>query len=375
MKKTIILFSFSLFIFSCSSSEKREQPAEVKTETDLVVLTEQQAKTAKIKTGKAELRDLSGEIKVNGVLDVPPQNLVSISVPMGGIVKNTDLLPGMKIKKGQILAVIQNIEFIQLQQDYSDFKSQLSFLEEEYNRQKELAKENVNSQKTLSLARSQYESMLSKVNGLRAKLELLGLPVESGSKNFQSTINLYSPVDGFVSQVNANIGSFATPSDVLFKILDTEHIHAELNVYERDIHNIQVGQKVRFTLANEAKERTATVYLVGKEIQPDRTIKVHCHLDKEDNSLVPGMFIKAFIEMGTHPVKTLPSSAILNFEGKDYIFVKRLGKSDQFVMVVVSIGVEQDNFCEVIIPEKYNDSEVVTEGGYFLLSKLKNTDE
>lgn len=189
------------------------------------------------------------------------------------------------------MKVLQNADYIQLQQDYVDNKSQLEFLEAEYKRQQELAKENVNSQKILLQSKTQYQSMLAKVSGLKSKLSLLGISstqIESG--NFQSTISLTAPISGYVTQVNVNIGMFVNPTDVMFKIVDTEHLHAELTVFEKDVPKLKIGQKVRFTLANETVERIATVYLIGREIGEDRTVRIHCHLDKEDGELLPGMY-------------------------------------------------------------------------------------
>ncbi len=379
MMKPIAFFLLALLAVACGSKaeEGKEETHHADAE-NTVELTDEQCSVVGLSLGSIEQKALSGAIKVNGMLDVPPQNLVSISTPMGGFLKSTELLQGLRVKKGAVIAVIQNPDFIQLQQDYVDTKSQLEYLEAEYSRQQELAREKVNSQKTLLLSKTQYQSMMAKVSGLKARLDLLGInagQLESG--NFQNTITLYAPITGYVTQVNVNIGMFVNPTDVLFKIVDTQHLHAELTVFEKDVPKLKIGQKVRFTLANETTERLATVYLIGREIGPDRTVRIHCHLDQEDGELLPGMYLKAYVEAGTQDVSALPDKAVVGFEGNSYIFIPE--PSDEkgtkhFKMIPVTTGVRELGYTEVILPKGFDSRTVVViNGAYDLLSTLKNS--
>ncbi|MBA2610745.1 MAG: efflux RND transporter periplasmic adaptor subunit [Bacteroidetes bacterium] len=382
IKQISMLLIIAVLLSSCGN-KKEETKEEIPHETkfNIVELNQHQFKIAAVTLGKIEMKALSGAIKVNGMLDVPPQNLVSISAPMGGVLKSTELLQGIKVTKGQVIAVMQNAEYIQLQQDYIDFKSQLEYLEAEYNRQQELAKENVNSQKTLLQSKTQYQSMMAKVGGLKSKLAMLGInanQIETG--NFQNTITLTAPISGYVTQVNVNIGSFVNATDIMFKIVDTEHLHAELIVFEKDVPKLKIGQKVRFTLANENEERIATVYLIGREIREDRTVLIHCHLDKEDTELLPGMYLKAYVEAGTQTVTALPEKSIVSFEGKNYIFISEgLHKADAnyaFKMIEVKKGIEELGYIEIILPEDITpETLIVTNGAYDILAKLKNSEE
>lgn len=382
MKKTIInktlalLFIAVLFASCGSKTEETKQEEHHEEEASVVELTPEQVKIINLKLGKIEMKDLSGAIKVNGMLDVPPQNLVSISAPMGGFVKSTELLQGMKVSKGQAIVVMQHPDYIQMQQDFLESKSQLDYLELEYKRQQELSKDNVNSQKTLQQAKSQYESMLAKNAGLKAKLMMLGINGEKlTSQTIQNTISISSPISGYVTHVNVNIGMYVNPTDVMFKIVDTEHLHAELTVFEKDVPKIKLGQKVRFTLANETDERTATVYLIGREISEDRTVRIHCHLDKEDLDLLPGMYLKAYVEAGTQSLPAIPNEAIVNFEGKDYVFVAEK-EANHFKMLEVTKGISELGFTEVEIKEGLSkESLIVINGAYDILAKIKNSEE
>lgn len=374
---TLILFPIIVILSACSSGTETtvETSEPTPTSSTEIVLTPEQVNILSISLGKIESRVLSNVIKVNGMLDVPPQNLVTISAPLGGFIKHTELLEGMRVKKGQVLAILEDPAYIQLQQDYLDSKNQLDYLELEYERQQQLAKENVNAAKTLQQAKSNYFSTKAKVEGLRSKLNLINLAPEAIEQGqIRNTVSIVSPINGYVTQVHVNIGMYVQPIDVMFKIVDTEHLHAEAQVFEKDLLDLKVGQRVMLTMAHETQPRYAKVYLIGKEISNERTVRVHCHLDKEDPALIPGMYFTALIETGAHTVNAVPENAVVSFEGTDYIFYEKA--KNHFEGVVIQTGITEDGFTEVILPEGMDSSiNLVTNGAYSLLSKLKNVEE
>lgn len=368
-------------LMACNKNQPTEKTETAAPEeaTNIVSLTTAQVETAGIELGKIEQRQISGTIKVNGMLDVPPQNMVSISVPMGGFLKSTTLLQGSRVEKGQPIARVENLDFIQIQQDFLEARNQLELAQSEYNRQQELAKENVNSTKTLQQAKSQFTNWSIKSRALSEKLKLLNIKTEATEAgNFSSIITLYSPISGYVTDMNVNVGKFANPGDVLFTIVDTEHLHAELTVFEKDFSKIKVGQKIRFSLNNETTERMATVYLIGREIAPDRTVRIHGHLNKEDKNWLPGMYLNAVIETGGALVNAIPSDAIIDFADKKYVFVFD-GKTDTAVnyrIVEIQTGNSEMNFTEIVgANADLKTWQVVTKGAYALLSKMKNKEE
>lgn len=345
-------------------------------EDDMVELSKEQQEMMGLVTGKAEEKEISEIIKVRGMLDVPPQNLISISTPMGGFVKNTELLQGMKIRKGQVIAVMQHPDYIQIQQDYLESKTQLEYLRSEYERQQSLANDKVSSQKLLQQAKTQFESVEIKEAALRTKLQLLGINTDNlNIHNIQKNINIVSPISGYVTVVNVNIGMYVNPTDVMFKIVDTEHLHAELTVFEKDISKIKINQRIWFTLANETKERTGTVHLIGREIDTDRTVRVHCHLDKEDIDLLPGMYLKAYIETDPKKVISVSDEAVVEFEGDWFIFLTT-NHPHKFKMIKVNKGLS-DNGSTAIESDALSDThtEIVIKGAYDLLAKKKNSEE
>lgn len=388
--KYIPFLALALMSIACGKDSPNAEAEETHHEEreNTVEFTEAQFKNAAITLAAVEQKQISGTIQVNGVLDVPPQQLVSISAPMGGFLKDTELLQGSRVKKGQVVGRIENLDFIQIQQDYLDAKGQFELAKTEYERQQDLSQQNINSTKVLQQAKANFTSWQARYNGLGEKLKVLGISTSSlEAGTLKSSINLYSPISGYVTQVNVNIGKYVNPTDVLFEIVDTEHLHAELIVFEKDVRKLRIGQKVRFTLANETAERIATVYLIGREISPERTIQIHCHIDVEDKELLPGMYLNAAVETGGAQVPALPGEAIIDFQGRKYIFVQRdeaeakTGNDKKesayhFTMVEIQTGNSELGYTEVILPENLKaGSKIVITGGYSLLSKLKNSED
>lgn len=378
--KHLFIMTIALTVFSCGSKKEAAVKEADKMESvpNSVTLSEEQFKSLKIQLGGTELRSLSGSIKANGMLDVPPQNLVSISAPLGGFVKSTELLQGMHVNKGQTIVVMEHPDYIQLQQDYLDNKNQLEFLEQEYHRQQDLAKENVNALKSLQQSKSNYLSMKAKVQGLLAKLKMINInPSEIESGEIHNTISLTTPISGYVSQVNVNLGQHVNPTDVMFRIVDTEHVHAEAQVFEKDIPQLKIGQRVHIKLSNESKERLAHVYLIGKEITAERTVRVHCHLDGEDLNLIPGTFFTATIETGARQAEALSAEALVNFEGKQYVFIEKDAAKHTYKMIEVRVGGTDTDFYEVNFAEPLPaelKNKIVLQGAYHLLNVLKNVE-
>lgn len=361
-----------------AGEEKHEEGAE-----NAVELTARQYEVAGIETGKAALKNLSNVLRVNGILEVPPQNLVSINAPLGGFIKQTNMLQGKRVRKGEVVAIIENPEFIEMQQQYLESSSRLEYLTQEVTRQRELRKENVNAAKTLQQAEAEYKSVRAQVNGLKAKLNLIGVSTKQlNSGRITSAATIVSPINGYVTEVNVNIGKNVTATDALFTIADTDNLHVELTVFEKDAAKIVPGQKVRFTLPNENQERTATVSLVSKAISSDRSVQVHSLLDKKDPNLIPGTFITAQIELKGASVKALPQEAVVQAAGKTYIFLAKGQRKEgeemmhDFEMLEITTGVAEDNYIEVFLPASVSDTaQIVTKGAYALLSKNKNTEE
>lgn len=374
MKIANILLSSTVLFYACSSDKTAETKAEEKTNTiQNLVLNKAQVEHAGITIGKASFENIGASIVVNGNVEVPPQNKTAITFPYGGFVKQIKVLDGMLVKKGQVLITLEDPEIIQLQQDYLDNLSQLEFLKSDYDRQNELRNQEVNSQKALQLAKSNYFSMVARVKGLKTKLALADVSLVQLEKgNIQREVAVTAPFNGVVTKLNAESGRYAQPQDVLLEIIDLKHCHVEAFVYEKDIPSVKLGQQVHLQLGTDNTDRLATVFLIGKEIGADKTIKVHLHLNKEDEQLVPGTFVKARIDISKQKQVVVPETAIVQYQGKSVVFEQTgsTGAKSSYRMVFIEeIGSEDGKVAIRPVYGKLGEKLVLT-GAYSLLSTL-----
>ena len=374
MEKNLFILLLTL-IFTACKNEKAVEQTESPVMENSITLTNAQMKNAHIETGKIEQKQLSSILKVNGRIDVPPQNMVSVSVPLGGYLKSTKLLPGLHVNKYQVIAVVEDNQYIQLQQDYLTAKAQLGFQEAEYNRQKELNASKASSDKVFEQTKATYETQKILIRSLEEKLELIGLnPKILNENNISKSIRLYSPIDGFVSKVNANIGKYAVPGDVLFELVNPADIHLNLKIFEKDLDKIFIGQKiVSYTNNNPDKKYAGDIILISKDVAPDGTTEVHCHFDNYDKSLFPRMYMNAEIELKNNLQNVLPEEATVSFEGRKYLF-ENTGEN-QFEMIEIETGESENGFTEIISKADLTGKEIVTRGAYTLLMSLKNKEE
>lgn len=364
-----------LLFVSCGGAQNTDQVvAEPKT-GNAVTLTDAQYKNAGIETGALSRRNISSLLKVNGKIDVPPQSMVSISVPLGGYLKSSSLLPGMQVKKGQVLAVIEGTQYIQLQQDYLTAKSQLGFLESEYKRQGELNRSKATSDKVFEQTRANYQAQQVLTKSLEQKLQLIRLnPGSITANNISRSINIYAPINGFVSAVNVNIGKYVDPSEVLFELVDPGDIHLSLSVFEKDVNRLAVGKKLfAYTNSDPAKKYPCRIILIGQNLSEQNAVEVHCHIDQYDKTLLPGMYMNAEIEVEGNAAMALPEDAIVRFGNKQYVFI--VDGSNRFAMQEVQPGNTEGGFTEILDADALKDRTIVTRGAYNLLMTFKNRNE
>ena len=322
---TILIFS-GLIIYSASCTNgdipvNKTLTAEVLPE-DIVELRADQIKLANIELGTVEMKSLGNILKVNGIVSVAPQNLATVCMPLGGFIKNTSLLPGNSVSKGQTLAVIENQDFVDIQQSYLEAKNRLVFADAEYKRHTDLFKEDVYSEQNLQQVTVEYKNLKAMVKSLEQKLLLIGIkPDQLKEDNISSTVNLVSPIKGFLKAVNVNIGKYVSPTDVLFEIVNSDKLFLELTLFEKDADKVAAGQKIRFFINNETEEHEAVITQAGKSVSDDKTFRVYATVTSSCKNLLPGMYVNAYIEESVNKLTVLPSEAVVSFDDKDYIFI------------------------------------------------------
>ncbi len=378
MNKYIVIYLVSVILASCGSNQAEQSTAEEANPVESAVeLTDAQLKNSNIKTGNIERRSISSLLKVNGKIEVPPQNMISVSVPMGGFLKKTKLLAGMHVSKGEVIAIMEDQQYIQLQQDYLIAKAHFSSIEGEYIRQKELNKSKASSDKIFQQSQTEYLSQKILIKALDEKLKLIGVNSENlDESNISRSINITSPIDGFVSSVKYNIGKYVAATDVLFELVNPEDIHLQITIFEKDLYKMAVGQKlVAYNNTQPEKKYKCEVILIGKDVSPDRTVQVQCHFEDYDKALIPGMFMNGEIEVSTGNSFVIPNDGLVRYEGKQYVFLET--EVNKYTMQEVTTQNSEYGFTQISFADSTDlqSKKFVLGGAYTLLMKMKNTEE
>ncbi len=369
---TIAVLSF----LACGGKQTDQQSAETETPPEThVLLSKEQLQNAKVETGMAEKGDISSTLRLSGTIDVPPQNMISVSFPLGGYLKSTRLLPGMRVRKGEVLAVMEDAQFIQLQQEYLLTKSKLTLTEAEFQRQQTLNAGKAASDKVLQQAKSEFETQRITQRALAEKLRLIGLdPEKLSEENLSRTVNVYSPISGYVAKVDVNIGKYTAPTDVLFELVNPEDIHLNLTAFEKDVQQLAIGQPVKaWTNDNPEKKYSASIILVGKNLDENRSAEVHCHFDRYDEKLLPGMYMNAEVSVKSQNAWIVPDAAVVRWQNKHYIFIEN--GEGVFEMAEVAPGIAQEGKIQITPVVDIAGKKIALTNAYTLLMKLKNQAE
>jgi cobalt-zinc-cadmium efflux system membrane fusion protein len=291
---------------------------------NLVVLESAQAQKAGLALDSLRLLPLSHEILLSGQVEAPPQNLISVSMPMPGLLRSTRLLPGMKVKKGEILAYMEDPAYLQLQEDYWSTRIRAENLGAEVQRQEELLRSGAGNPKTERDTRSDWRTARVQAKAFEEKLRLLGLDITNLSETaLVRQVPVRSPVQGFVTKVHHSTGQYIGAGEALYELVDPSDVHLRLNVFEKDLPYLRENQRLKaYTNQQPRVEHPAHILLIGKEFATDRSVEVHCHFDRYDPGLIPGMFMRARLEVLSTETPALPAAAVQYHQGKAYVFEK-----------------------------------------------------
>jgi cobalt-zinc-cadmium efflux system membrane fusion protein len=344
----------------------------------IVHLKPEQLKVMDIQIGEFKMMNLKTTVKTNGQLELPPQNKASLSAVIAGRVKNVMVIEGQEVRKGQVLAIMENPEAIDLQQEYLSLKSELAFAETDFQRKEELYNDSIGSAKDYQRVKSQFESLNAELSGVKAKLKLLNYSASQLDKGtISSTFNVISPIEGHVRLVEINIGKFVQPEQEMFEIVDNDHIHMDLMVYEKDIDKIREEQKVVFSISTHPEHVFyGRVFSVGKAFESDlKAVRVHAEITSKPTGLLPGMFVEARIVTDSNEVQAVPISAIIEEEGLSYIFVVNESESDDmhmaFSKIEINKGAIDMGFVEVVTAQPIpTNPKVVINGAYYIFAEM-----
>lgn len=378
MQRIINKFTFLILLLVLASCGEKEstnldnQTSDTHRNDDRIFVSTAQFENSKMTLGKLTQQPFPITVKTTGMIDVPPENKAVVNATMGGYIKSTPLLIGDKVRKGQVLVTIENPDFVKVQQEYMVVKEQMTYLRVEYERHQTMMDENITSQKSFLKAQSSYKTIEARYNGLRKQLQMLNISpsnVEAGT--IVSVVNIYAPISGSVTKVNVTRGTYVSPATAILEIIDNDHLHLELSVFEKDILKLQKGQKINFKIPESSSDTfLADVHLIGTTIEDNRTIKVHGHINNEKEiHFLTGMFVEAGIVIDSASAKALPETAVANMDNENYVLI--LGETTNagyyFTQVEVEIGQQLNQYIEIITGSKFNDETTFLIKGAFNL--------
>lgn len=413
MKQHIIytIFAF-VFLVSCGKKDSNESESEIKIEQTeehsdespqtIASLNEEQMKAVGITLGKIEMKELTSTIKANGALRVPNNNKATITSMYGGIIKTLNVQIGDFVRKGQVIASISNPEYIQLQEQYLTVKSRIAFAEQEYRRQKELFDNDAGAKKNLQSSDAELKTLRTQRASLQRQLQIMGInPSNINNGNLRSGLVITSPISGTVSNISSQIGSYVDISSPVAEVIDNGSLHLDLQVFEKDLPKMKVGQIVHFKLTNNPEtEYDAKIYSIGSSFENDsKTISVHCSVTGNKAGLIDGMNITGIVSLDKSTTPAVSNEAIVEADSKYYVFIKTNKKPEEhheeegehqeekkapekesktinFEKIEVVKGSSDMGYTAITtVNEILKDAEVVVKGAFFVNAKLSNSGE
>lgn len=359
------------------------KPADPPLDPNQVQLSENQVRAINLKLGRFTTQDVSNVVKATGTLSLPPQRRASVSAYQGGIIRTLPVTEGQPVRQGQVLAELENPDFVQLQQDYLTQRDQFVFLETDYRRQKALLAEQVGVAKNVQQTAANYNAARATLRSLESRLTTLGIalgPLRAG--RIVSRIPVKSPLAGRLRyQPGLALGASVTPSGPLFEVLDTRRLFVELQVFEQDFGKVRVGQAVHVTFPSlpGLPATEATVSYIDPAFNPTtKTVKVRAVIDDNRNEqLLPGLFVNAVIDVdpaaAPAAVATVPDAAIVPEGESSYIYTlvktRREDTGTEYIYEKheVRTGAAAKGFTAVTPVDKLPaNAQVVVSGAYYL---------
>jgi len=349
----------------------RAKPAPGPSTSVGIRLTEAQIKAIDLQTGGLEERNLRTSLKVNGKLVLPPQNQAQVSSLSGGIVKSIRVKDGDFVRSGQVLATLQNNDVVQWQQEFLENKSQLHYLEAEYARQKSLRADSINSEKTLQQVENELGVARARQTGIRIRLQGVGIRAEGLTpETVRSEIGIVAPIEGYIHHVNVTMGKYTDANSALFDIVDNRALHLDLTVFEKDVHKLALEQRVLFTDANDPlHDHPATIYSLDKAFQDNQqAIIAHAKITERTETLLPGMYVEARIQVDKYQAMALPDAAVVSNGDDHFIYLETAPRV--YRQVAVRTGASDLGYTEIVpLSELPKGARIVTKGAYYLLSE------
>lgn len=371
---TFVGFSF-LSQSKAETSESENQEEEIDFQN--IPLSEKQVKAVDLKMGEAQEREMDAMLHVNGSLVLRAQDMGNVSSLMGGIVKNVYVKEGQMVSRGQVVATIENTEVVTLQREYYTAYKESEMARLELDRQKTLASAGAGIKKTLQMSEKNYKVAQANLLGTGRQLQQMGISTKEVAKGkFTTVFPLRAPISGTVSDMQASLGSYADMQTPLMKIRNNHAVECDLNVFEKDIAKVKVGDQVLVSLTNQPGVNVSgRVYGMNQYLNKGtKSVAVHVKLDaKRGAKLFEGMYVSGQIATGRQLCMTLPDKAIVSADGKQYVFALNQqhskGGTYSFSRHEVTTGVSNNGYTEVALCKHLKKGQkIVTDNAFYLAS-------
>ena len=378
-------FAWILVIGYCTcapSPEPSDTNAEETTETgpeseehhgEDIRLTAEQMTAMGVELGLPTQMKLNDYLTATGSLGLPPNAYAAVSARAAGFVRNVaNYVEGDYVKRGAVLGYLENPDFIDLQQRYLETKAELGYLRQDQERQRQLYADSAGVLNAVQAVDARVSGRQATLAGLAERLRYLGIdPEKVTADRISQRITLFAPRSGFITTIALHDGMYVEPSTELMELIDENHLHLELAVFERDIGQVRRGQRVTYRIPSLGETRyEAEVHVIGKEFDAEnKTVRVHAHLRGEQPPFIRDRFAEARIWLDDATVTALPEAAVVR-EG-DLHFVYATDSSGvgerTFAPLRVNPGTTEGGYTAVRFIDPLADGmQVVTEGAYYV---------
>lgn len=374
---TVITFVGFTFLSQSKAETSESENQEEEIDFQNIPLSEKQVKAVDLKMGEAQEREMDAMLHVNGSLVLRAQDMGNVSSLMGGIVKNVYVKEGQMVSRGQVVATIENTDVVTLQREYYTAYKESEMARLELDRQKTLASAGAGIKKTLQMSEKNYKVALANLLGTGRQLQQMGISTKEVAKGkFTTVFPLRAPISGTVSDMQASLGSYADMQTPLMKIRNNHAVECDLNVFEKDIAKVKVGDQVLVSLTNQPGVNVSgRVYGMNQYLNKGtKSVAVHVKLDaKRGAKLFEGMYVSGQIATGRQLCMTLPDKAIVSADGKQYVFALNQqhskGGTYSFSRHEVTTGVSNNGYTEVALCKHLKKGQkIVTDNAFYLAS-------
>ncbi|TGK87060.1 efflux RND transporter periplasmic adaptor subunit [Leptospira noumeaensis] len=325
-----------------------------------------------------EEKALEEELQLPGTVSYDMNSVAKVGSRVSGRIVQVFVKEGEHVKKSTALASIQSVELGTTEANYLKARARLEALKVQADRAKDLYERKVTSAKEYEMSLMDYKSVKAEMETSRNALENLGLNeveianLEAGKYNSK---NLYirTPISGTVTEREAIIGQAVNARDNLFTVADLSVLWINLEVYEKDLASIRVGNEAKvIPIGSKDDSLKAVVSHVGDVIDPiKKTAEIRLEVRNSKGRLRPGQSVTAtvvgaMVESSVNKAKVIPADCIHKIEGENFIFVRNTDGS--FSAKKVGVGKTYDHWVEITTGVESGEA-IVEEGSFVLKSE------